>query len=239
MTFAKALHKLRRHARDYGISHTLRTVALYPLAWLFVARSYRISRLDLTTVQPLDSGDKALQYRFITAADQEIIRQIEAMEEWLEGLITPKLEAGDLCVVAMDGNDVAGFKFVTFGRRIGIIDWTRAPRPGTAWVYMVAVRRDLRGHGIASELRNRMAAELRRRGIARLYSGVMTFNVPSLRSQRKGGYREIVNVRFRRLLWFGWRRFDRIHAGTSTPAALTGAAILAPVIFGWAQDLVR
>jgi GNAT superfamily N-acetyltransferase len=219
MTVSKAIHKLRRHVRDYGLLHTLGKVALYPLSWLYVSRNYRISRLDVNAAMAPSAGDRSLQYRFITANDREIIAQIETMEEWLEGMIAPKLRAGDLCVVAMDGNTLAGFKLVTFGRYIGIIDWTRTARPNSAWVYFIGVRHDLRGRGIASGLRNLMTAELKRRGVTRLYSGAMTFNVASLRSQGKSGYREIVDVRYRRILWFHWRRYSRIPAKARTVPA--------------------
>ncbi len=224
MTLTKAIHKFQRHVRDYGLAHTLGRVALYPLSWLFVTRNYRISRLDLAAYVPPVPTDLGLQYRFITAEDREPIRQIEAMEEWLEGVVTPKLRAGDLCVVALDGDTVVGLNLVTFGRYIGIIDWTHAARPNLAWVYFIGVRHDFRGRGVALELRDRIVAELRRRGIRRLYSGALTFNVASLRNQRKSGFREIVDVRFRRFLWFGRRRYVRIRAASEPAPAFSAVA---------------
>ncbi len=235
MTLAKAIHKLRRHLRDYGLLHTVAQVARYPLAWLFVTRNYRISRLDLEAYVPPGRSDLTLQYRFITAEDREIIRQIEAMQEWLEGVVAPKLQAGDLCVVALDGDTVVGLKLVTFGRYIGIIDWTHAARPDLAWVYFIGVRHDFRGRGVALELRNRMVAELKRRGITRLYSGAMTFNVASLRNQHKAGYREIADVRFRRFLWFGRRRYSRIRAASRPASTLPRAATCVPALLCLSQ----
>jgi len=210
MTARKAIHKLRRHLRDYGLARTLGRLALYPLSWLVRARNYRISRLDLTADGAPTPGDSSLQYRIITADDGDVIGQIEAMEEWLEGAVTPRLRAGDLCIAALEDGRLAGFQLVTFGRYIGAIDLMHTARPGSAWVYFVSVRHDLRRQGIAAALLRRLVPALRQRGVRRLYSGAMTFNRASLLNQQKAGYRELVDVHYRRILWISWRKYCRI-----------------------------
>jgi RimJ/RimL family protein N-acetyltransferase len=194
-----AFRKIQRNLQDYGLGITVRKALMYFVRWLYFARDYRIYRADLGALSLPTLVIGSLVYRWITHEDVDLIRQIEAMEEWLLGKVAPKLTAGGLCLIAADGDKLAGFNLVGFGHlHLYAIRMYRTFRPDCAWSEQISVSPDFRGQGVASELRHRVFAELRRRGIKRFYGGTMTDNTASLKLARRVGFREIVDIRFRK-----------------------------------------
>jgi hypothetical protein len=82
------------------------------------------------------------------------------MEEWLEGRLASKLAKGSLCLVAMDGNIVAGFNLVGFGEvHMPLVNGKRIFRNGSAWSEQITVNTKYRGKGLGSELRYHLRIE--------------------------------------------------------------------------------
>jgi GNAT superfamily N-acetyltransferase len=205
------LRKFQRNMRDYGWPLTAKKAVAYSFRWIYRASEYRVYRIDLADWQPRIPGDGSLQYCLITTEDRELIDQIETMEEWLGRRIAPKLRAGGLCLVAMDGENLVGFNLVGFGRLyILSLELHRTFRPQTAWSEQVSVSPGHRGRGVATELRNRMFSELKARGIRRFYGGTMISNVAALKLAGRVGFREIVDIHFRRVLWRRTWRYSRL-----------------------------
>ena len=205
------LRKFQRNLRDYGWGIALRKSAETCLRLFYEGRAYRVYRMDLRTWRPQVPAGDGLAYRLIGSQDHDLITQIEALEDWLQDSIDQRLAAGALCLVALDGRTVAGFNLVSFGRvSVPLIDscWTFGPH--CAWSEQITVNPDYRGRGIATELRHRIIVELKSRDVRRFYGGALAFNTASLNLTRKVGFREIVEVRFRKLLGHSSRRYVRL-----------------------------
>jgi RimJ/RimL family protein N-acetyltransferase len=191
---------------------TLRKSCSRVLGVLYLSRTYRIYRIDLrksTEPQILQDG---LEYRVIGLHDEAVINQIESMEEWLRGSIRARLTRGATCLVALDGPLVAGFNLVSYGRvYIPLIEREWVFHPRDSWSEQITVGRSYRGQGIATTLRYLIFAELRRRGIERLYGGALALNTPSLRLTRKAGFVEILDIHFRKVLSRRTYRYTRLR----------------------------
>lgn len=197
------VRKFRRNLRDYGLGVTLRKTAGALFRRVYQTCDYRIYRANLRAEPPPPAMGGGIEYRLITADEDGIIRQIEAMEDWLEGLVAQRLRAGGLCVVALAERRLAGFNLISFGEvEIPLVDGTWAFKPRYAWSEQISVHPDFRGHGVALNLRRWAFVELRRRGVERFYGGALKLNRASLNLARKAGFREILEVRYRRFLMF-------------------------------------
>jgi GNAT superfamily N-acetyltransferase len=200
MNAFRTIRKLRRNLRDYGVIVTCRkTVAVFRV--IYERRNYRIYRIDLRRNFPSPAAAKRLTFRFLTPEDTGGIEQIEQMEEWLVGGVRHRLCQGSLCLAAFDGQQLVAFNLISFGRvHVPVVDWTRTFRSGCAWGEQISTVPAYRRQGVASELRYRIFAELKRRGVKRLYGGALVLNRPSLSLARKMGFEEIATVKFRKLL---------------------------------------
>ncbi len=178
---------------------------------VYETRVYRIYRIDLRKWQPRSPIEDGLDYRFVKPEESTLIAQMESLEEWLEGSIERRLQQGAICLAALENHKVAGFNLVSFGRvwvRLLAIEWSFGHEK--AWSEQITVSPDYRGRSIASELRYRIFAELKRRGIARFYGGALAHNKASLKLARKVGFQEIVDVHCRKVLNSRTRRYVRV-----------------------------
>lgn len=213
MTPIIALRKLRRNLRDYGLGITARKALMHLFKWCYLACDYRIYRIDLDAFTPRTPAAGSLQYRFITVNDRALIAAIEEMEEWLEGLVEGKLQGGGICLVVTDDQRLAGFNLVGFDSlHIPCIERTHRFRERAAWSEQISVSHDFRGKGIASELRYRIFAHLKTRGVRWFYGGAMRNNEASLKLARRVGFRELFDIRFRRVLTYRTWRFAKVRA---------------------------
>ena len=209
-----AFRKIQRNLQDYGFGITARKAMLFPFRWLYRKRDYRIYRADLATLPFPPPTDGSLEYRWITPGDRDLIRQIEVMEEWMQDKIAPKLQAGGLCLSAIGSGKLAGFNLVGFGcQHIPAVERTHTFPSHCAWSEQISVSLEFRGQGVASELRYRVFAELRRRGITRLYGGTMTDNLVALKLARRVGFREILDIRFRKYFGVHSWHYARLNRG--------------------------
>ena len=213
MTLRTLVRKLERNWEDYGALSALKKCLAFLLKPFYELVDYRVYRIRIPETMPAASGGNPWAFRLITAEDHAIIRQIEAMEEWLGGKLREKLRAGGLCLAAVDGDRLAGFNLVAFGRvYIPLLRMKRVFREHEAWSEQITVHPSYRRQGLASELRMRIFSELRGRKIGRLYGGTLRGNEASLRLSRKLGFKDVTDIQYLRVLWQKNYRFRRVRA---------------------------
>ena len=213
MSIAVAIKKVRRNLSDYGFGETLRKGMSHLLQAVYVRRTYRIYRRDLRTVQWQDLAPEGITFTVVDAGDTAVIRQIEGMEEWLQGQLPGRLSQG-MCIAALDGASVAGFNLVAFREiAIPLLNMRKRLRPGQAWSEQISVRKDYRKQGLASALRFRVFSELHRRSFRALYGGALLSNIASLKTAQKVGFRFIADARYLKVLNRECRRYRRIAHG--------------------------
>jgi hypothetical protein len=113
MSISVAIKKVQRNLNDYGIGETLRKALSTLAGSVYLERIYRVYRRNLRTAQPAAEAPPGIEVRVIGADDAQAIRDIETMEEWLQGGVRDRLSRG-LCVAAFDGSRVVGFNIVAF-----------------------------------------------------------------------------------------------------------------------------
>jgi len=204
--------KVLRNLNDYGFSITLRKIISYLIQPFYENRTYRIYRFDLENLQDIPSKESVFAFKVLDKSDTGIIRQIEDMEEWLKGKVTSMLEAGGLCLVALDGQRVAGFNLVSLKEGcIPLIGMKRDLRENEVWSDQITVNKNYRGKGLGSALRYRIFKELRERGIRKIYGGTQISNLASLNLARKVGFKEIADIQYIKTFNKRSLRFKRVR----------------------------
>lgn len=200
MNPARLWKKLVRNYRDYGWQAVAKTGKAL-LSPLYQRNVYRIYVLDLQSprIPPLEPRAD-LELVLVSPRQHRLIEQIEDSAEWLQGEVAARLEAGDLCLAAVQGDTLAGFNLIAFGEAyIPLLKLKRRFRPGTAWSEHIAVMPAFRRGGVAKAIRLRVFAELAGRGIRKLYGGALSNNHPSLRLARSLGFRDLADVTYLKL----------------------------------------
>jgi len=143
----------------------------------------------------------------LTPTQLDLIQQVEQTAEWLQGQVHDRLSAGDLCVAAVHGQDLAGFNLIAFGDAyIPLLKMKRRFPPGTAWSEHIAVLPAFRRGGIARAIRLQVFAELAARGVRKLYGGALRSNSASLQLAYSLGFRSLADVTYCKL---GTRKYWR------------------------------
>jgi GNAT superfamily N-acetyltransferase len=207
-------HKVRRNLEDYGWRFTIQKILAYLGRPVYFRQVYRIYRINLAATKPIEVPGKGdFTFRILTAQDAGLIAQIENIAEWLRRQLQGKIEAGQLCLVALDGEQVAGFNLIDFEQaNLALVNLQKKLRRGFAWSEHVAVKKEFRRTGLASQLRYRIFEELKRRGIRRLYGGTLRSNAASLRLTRSVGFKEIGDIYYRKFFSFESWEYKRIRA---------------------------
>lgn len=210
------IRKLHRNLADFGVGTTLAKAARVVVRPLYWRSTYRIYGMDLATTTAPAADDGGFRYRLLTAGDDDALRQVEAMEEWLHGTLASRLAEGSLCLVALDGPTVAAFNLVRTGEAdVPAIGRRLAFEEGEAWSQQITTHRDYRRRGLASKLRYRMMAELKQRGMRWFYGGALRSNTASLALARQVGFSELGDIVYTRFLTRKrWRFEGGIHADT-------------------------
>jgi len=210
MSLSVIIKKVQRNLNDYGIGETLRKAFSSLAGSVYLERTYRIYRKDLRTGKFAEEVPPGIDLRVINAGDAAAIKDIETMEEWLQGAVKGRLSRG-LCVAAFDGERVVGFNLVAFHEiYIPLLNMTRRLRSKQAWSEQITVAKDHRKSGLASALRHRVFSELQQRGFRFLYGGTLLTNIASLKSASKLGFRSLADVRYQRVLTREYRTYRRI-----------------------------
>lgn len=212
MNISFAALKFRRNIQDYGWRVTLEKSLTYLFSVLYTHKIYRIYRIDLNKAHSsIESDGQGLEFRILSANDDHAIDQIERVHEWLKGGLKESIKRGALCLTAFEGDSVAGFNLIGFGEvTMHLVHKRQTFRPDQAWSEQIAVQKAFRQRGLGAQLRYRIFQELKERGFKRLYGGALTTNIASLKLARKVGFREIVDIHYRRVLGRDSWQYERV-----------------------------
>jgi GNAT superfamily N-acetyltransferase len=206
-------HKVHRNWQDYGWYITLDKILAYLVRSVYFRQVYRIYRINLADAKlPAYNAVHDFTFKILTPQDANVIAQIEAIAEWLRGRLKEAIAGGQPCLVAMDGDRVAGFNLVRLDHAtLTLVNLTRGLRKDCAWSEHVAVKKGYRKAGLGSQLRLRIFQELKRRGFRRLYGGTLVSNKASLSLARSVGFKEIADVHYCKFLSLEKWRYKRVR----------------------------
>ena len=207
------LHKVRRNFQDYGWWTTARKTVAYLLRSVYFRQVFRLYRIDLAAVTPSQELENPVfKFKTLTEQDVEWIGQIENMAEWLSGQLRNEIAAGQLCLVALNGDEVAGFNLIRLDyANLPLVNLKKGLHRGCAWSEHIAVKRNFRRAGLGSQLRLRIFEELRQRGYRRLYGGTLRSNAASLSLARSLGFKEIGDIHYRTIFSFKKWWYTRVR----------------------------
>jgi len=207
------IRKFERNLQDHSLKTALRKSVAYVFRFAYEHTAYRLYRIDLLkcdTERPTEI--EGVTFRFLESADQACIRQVEQNSEWLSGTVKDRLTAGALCIVALDGEQLAGFNLVSFGEiYMPLVHLQRRFRSDEAWSEQIATVKTSRRKGLAAQLRYRVFEELRRRGIRTFYGAALHDNLPSLKLAQRVGFHQFVEIRYTRLFTRRKWRYVRLY----------------------------
>lgn len=206
-------HKVLRNLEDYGWQIAVKKSVAYLLRAVYFQQVYRIYRIDLDQAQlPQDFDPHNFTFKILTVQNVGMIADVENIAEWMRGRLKEKIAAGQLCMVALDGDKVAGFNLINFGQAtLVLVNLQRKLRRGDAWSEHIAVKKEFRRTGLGSQLRYRIFEELRKRSFRRLYGGTLRSNTASLALTRSVGFTEIADIHYRKILSFKKWRYKRVR----------------------------
>ena len=206
-------HKVHRNLQDYGWQITLKKTLAYLVRSVYFRQVYRIYRINLDrTIPAADHVNHQFTFKILTPQNVGMIMQVENVAEWLRGQLTGAIAAGQLCMVALDGDQVAGFNLINFDHAtLVLVNLQKKLRKDFAWSEHIAVKKEFRKTGLGSQLRYRIFQELKRRGIRRLYGGTLRSNTASLALTRSVGFKEIGDIHYRKVLSFQKWWYTRVR----------------------------
>jgi GNAT superfamily N-acetyltransferase len=192
--------KVQRNLEDYGWHITGKKTLAYLFRSVYFRQVYRIYRINLDATKPRDEPyHHKFRFEILATQNVDLIAQVESIAEWLRGGLATAIAKGQICLVALDGDKVAGFNLINFDHAtLVLVNLKKKLRRGLAWSEHIAVKKEFRKTGLASQLRLRIFQELKRRGIRRLYGGTLRSNTASLNLARSVGFKEIVDIHYRK-----------------------------------------
>jgi GNAT superfamily N-acetyltransferase len=211
------IRKIERNWQDYGWRITLQKTLAYLFRFLYFQQVYRLYRIDLDDARPPENlTGHHFTFKSLTAQNVEMIAQVEAIAEWMQGRLKDAIANGQLCLVALDGDKVAGFNLINFSQAtLILVNLTRKLRKNMAWSEHIAVKRQYRKTGLGSQLRLRIFQELKTRGIRRLYGGTLQSNFASQNLARSVGFTFICDISYRKILALQRWRYKRVRGSAA------------------------
>jgi GNAT superfamily N-acetyltransferase len=206
-------HKVIRNFQDYGWRITTEKALAYLVRAIYFRQVYRIYRIELEEFRPPATIERSgFTFRILTPQNGDMIGQIEEIAEWMRGRLKEELVAGQICLVALDGDQVAGFNLINLKQAtLVLVNLQKKLRKGSAWSEHIAVKKEYRKSGLGSQLRYRIFDELQKRGIRRLYGGTLRSNIASLKLARSVGFKEISDIHYRKFLSLEKWRYRRVR----------------------------
>jgi GNAT superfamily N-acetyltransferase len=209
------LKKFIRNLNDYGFLIAIKKLITYPFEKIYKRKDYLIYKKDLQRYIPNEKTNPLFEYKFYEghSINEHIVNQILAMEEWLIDKIKFILKHGGLCIVALDGDKVAGFNLVSFNEvYMPLLELKKKFRKDQAWSEQITVSKDYRKHGLGSILRYKMFNELKKRGYRSLYGGTMWDNWSNIELSKKVGFEIFVKISFKRIFNNKKYTYHRIYS---------------------------
>jgi GNAT superfamily N-acetyltransferase len=205
--------KVYRNLQDYGWQITIKKTFAYLVRSIYFQQVYRIYRIDLKETKPsVDMNKLPFTFKILTTQDADMIAQVEDIAEWLYGRLTEAVKGGQLCLVALDGEEVAGFNLINFGHAtLILVNLQKELRNNFAWSEHIAVKKRFRKTGLGAALRFRIFQELRTRRIRRLYGGTLRSNIASLNLARSVGFKEICDIHYLKIFSIEKWRYKRVR----------------------------
>jgi GNAT superfamily N-acetyltransferase len=206
-------HKVQRNLEDYGLRITAGKTLAYLVRWIYFRQVYRIYGIKLDScTAPEPSLNFDFSFKLVMPQDSHLIAQIENTAEWLRGTVKNRIAAGQLCLVALVGEKVAGFNLINLElASLILVHRKKKLRPGCAWSEHIAVLKGFRKSGLGAHLRYRIFEVLKSRGIRKLYGGTLRSNTASLKLSRAVGFREICDIHYSKFLSFRNWQFRRLR----------------------------
>lgn len=190
--------KIVRNIRDYGFWLSAKKLISRVIGPLYGSRSYHIYIVDLNRVTPKrpNSGSD-IKIRFIEPAEKDLISQIEVMEEWLHGEVAGKLRRGQKCLVALQGDRVAGFNLISFDfLNVPAVKLHKPLRGPECASEQITVHPEFRGQGLGADLRNAFFLAMKEAGYRRIYGGTDVTNVANRTLTNKVGFKIFAKARY-------------------------------------------
>jgi len=206
-------HKVHRNVEDYGWHITVKKALAYLGRWIYFRQVYRIYRINLDAIKAHNTpAGQHFTFKLLTPQNVDMIAQVENTAEWLRGQVQERIAAGQLCLVALDGDKVAGFNLINLKQAsLVLVNRRKLLRQGDAWSEHIAVKKEFRRTGLGAQLRFKIFDELKSRGIHRFYGGTLRSNTASLKLTRSVGFKEICDIHYHKLLFFENWKYRRVR----------------------------
>jgi len=213
----QVIQKVSRNLGDYGIKVTVVKSILHIISPIYEFTTYRIYRIDLETApKPSPLNDTDIIVRLLAIDDIDLILQIENYAEFLQGRIQKVIAGHGFCLVAVRGDELAGFNLISSGKvYMPLVKLHRVFAPAEAWSEHIAILPNFRRKGLASHLRHIVFEELRCRQFKRLYGGTLKSNKASLKLAERVGFRVFADIEYIGILWCKFQRYRRIRDDTN------------------------
>ena len=206
-------NKVLRNLNDYGWTITLQKSLAHLVRRVYYRQVYRIYRIKLDAVPAAAYADPGnFAFKILTPQNLEMIAQVEDTAEWLRGQVGNRIAEGQMCLVALKGDRVAGFNLINLNvASLVLVNRSVKLRRGSAWSEHIAVLKEFRRSGLGALLRFKIFEALKSRGIHRLYGGTLRSNAAALKLTRAVGFQEIGEVHYRKFLTFEEWQFKRVR----------------------------
>jgi GNAT superfamily N-acetyltransferase len=202
--FRILLKKIKRNQLDYGWFVCFQKICSHIFKPFFESRTYHIYFIDLQKIsirQPGSSND--FEYRFVNYSEKNLIAQIEDMEEWLHGKLAQKLQNGQKCLVALQGETVAGFNLVGFNTfELPLIRLKKKLRSVECFSEQITVHPRFRNKGLGTDLRHEIFSAMKMAGYHRMYGGTQPCNCANKTISKKVGFKDFAIVHYMNICGF-------------------------------------
>lgn len=137
----------------------------------------------------LEDYPARLDVHISPASKQEILQIVGCTQFHTREVLMTRFEAGNLCLVAKQGDDLAGFNWVVF---TDVMDACYFVRPGPGDVYCMDARtyEAYRGEGLHTRLLSQLLLHARERGASRAFTRASAANSASWKSHVRLGWKE-------------------------------------------------
>ena len=196
------LKKVIRNYRDFGWGATTTKIFGQIILPIYCSRRYWLYRADLDQITIPPPREHKFDLRCIETPETHAVEQIIEMEEWLDGRLQDLLNSGSKCLLAMDGDTVAGFNLFSYGRiHVPVVHYECPLNQDEAYSEQITVSKAYRGHGLGSILRFQVYRIIKGEGKRFLIGGTDVNNSANLALCRKVGLVPIAELHYRKRLW--------------------------------------